>query len=346
MDGDRSATLLGFLGAVVVLLVLFWLVGIDEVLAVLSGARAPIVALVLCVAVVWLSSWGMALHTVLAVLDVPVPRVRSILLFTAAIFSNNVTPFGQAGGEPLSALLISQAADSEYETGLAAIASVDALHFVPSVGLALLGVTYFAVETVTLGRNLLIATGAVIGLALAIPVAAFVGWRYRYELEASVVRLLTPVIRAVGRVLPGREPAAHDVIERRIEGFFAAIDRVAASRRTLAAALGYSLSGWVALSVSLWLSVYALGTAIPLAAALVVIPVGSIAGVTPLPGGLGGVEAAFVVLLISTTGIGAATASAAVVIHRVATYWLPTLIGGGTAAALGAQRGRQRRRTD
>jgi hypothetical protein len=342
MVGDRTATLLGFAGAIVVLLLLFWLVGVDDVLAALSRADLAIVALVIPVALVWLSSWGLALDTVLDALGAPITAAKAILVFSAAVFSNNVTPFGQAGGEPLSALLISRAADSEYETGLAAIASVDALHFVPSVGLATIGLTFFAIETVTLGRNLLIATVAVAALAVAIPVAAYVGWRYRYELEAAVVRAFTPVIRAAGRIVPGREPPNPAVIERRIEGFFTAIDRVAGSRPTLVRAIAFSLTGWLALATSLWLSVTALGEPIPFAAALVVIPVGSIAGITPLPGGLGGIEAAFVVLLISTTGISPAVASAAVVIHRGATYWLPTVIGGGTAAALGARHGRQR----
>jgi len=340
MNGDRRATVAGFAGALLVLLVLFWVVGIDEVLAALSGANRLVVAALVPVAVLWLCAWGMALYTVLRAIDDPVSAPTAVLLYTAAMFANNVTPFGQAGGEPFTALLISQAADSEYENGLAAIASVDALHFVPSVALATGGLTFFAVDTVTLGRNLRLAAVAVGLLALAIPAVAYVGWRYRYEVEDVVVRLLTPVIRGLGRLVPRRSPPDPDVIEHRIEGFFVAIDRVANSRRRLALALGFSFAGWLALTSSLWLSVIALGYDIPFAAVLVVIPVGALASGAPLPGGLGGIEAAFVVLLVSTTGIPAAAAGAAVVIHRVATYWLPTLAGAGVAASFGARRGR------
>lgn len=342
MNGDRRATVAGFAGAVLVLLVLFWLVGVDEILAALANADPLIVTALVPIALFWLSSWGMALYTVLRAIDDPVSAPKAVMLYTAAVFANNVTPFGQAGGEPLTALLISKATDSEYENGLAAIASVDALHFVPSVGLATIGLAFFTVQAVTFGRNLRIASVAVGILALAIPVAAYMGWRYRYELEAAVVRLLTPIIRALGRLIPRQHPPDPAVIEHRIEGFFEAIDRVANSPRRLAFALGFSLSGWLALTSSLWLSVYALGYDVPFAAVLVVIPVGALASATPLPGGLGGIETAFVVLLISTTGIPAAAASAAVVIHRGATYWLPTLIGGGSAAALGARRGQER----
>mgnify|MGYP000353097465 CR=1 FL=1 len=67
---------------------------------------------------------------------------------------------------------------------------------------------------------------------------------------------------------------------------------------------------------------------------LVVLPVASIAGVFPLPGGLGGVETAFILLLVSTTGVATTTATAAVVIYRGVTYWLPMLAGGGVVAVL------------
>nr|WP_267491385.1 lysylphosphatidylglycerol synthase domain-containing protein [Halapricum desulfuricans] len=54
----------------------------------------------------------------------------------------------------------------------------------------------------------------------------------------------------------------------------------------------------------------------------------------PLPGGLGGVETAFILRVVSTTGIATTTATAAVVIYRGVTYWLRMLVGGGVAAVL------------
>ncbi|PSP65725.1 TIGR00374 family protein, partial [Halobacteriales archaeon QH_8_64_26] len=124
-------------------------------------------------------------------------------------------------------------------------------------------------------------------------------------------------------------------LEARIEGFFPSVDRVAGDREALALALGFSFLGWIGLATSLWLSLFSLGITTAFAAVLVVIPIGAIAGITPLPGGLGGVEFVLVTLLVATTGVDLATATAAVTIHRAATYMLPTVVGGGTAAALG-----------
>jgi uncharacterized protein (TIRG00374 family) len=338
MDGNRAATLAGFAGALAVLAALVWVVGVDRTAAALLSADPTTLGLVLGVAVVWLTTWGLALWTVLDALGTPVSAPLAVLLYAGAVFSNNVTPFGQAGGEPLSALLISSAADSEYETGLAAIASVDTAHFVPSVGLAVVGFTFVTAGAVRLGRNLTVAAVAVAVLALGLPVAAYLGWRYRYELEATVVRALTPFLRWVGRVVPRRSPPTAEGIERRIEGFFTAIDRIATDRRTLLQTLGFSALGWAALACSLWLSLSAVGYSVPVATTLLVVPVGSIASLAPLPGGSGAIETVLVTLLVSTTAVPGAAATSAVLVHRGATYLLPMLVGAAVASALGADR--------
>ncbi|MFB6152574.1 MAG: YbhN family protein [Haloarculaceae archaeon] len=337
MNGDRWATALGFVGALVVLAALVWVVGIGDVLAAFREIRTAYLLAILAVAACWLFAWGLALRTVLGALGAPISVPLSALVFVGAVFSNNVTPFGQAGGEPVSAYLISRAADREYETGLAAIASVDALHFVPSLAYAAVGFTFVLAGAVQLGRNLVFAATAITVLAVGLPTAAYLGWRYRFELEAAVVRLLTPGIRAFGRVVPGRRPPTANTVERRIEGFFGAIERVATSRSTLVEAVGFSALGWLCKCAALWLSLFAFGQVVPFAVVLLVVPMGALAGITPLPGGLGGIEAVLVALLVSTTGIPAGVASAAVLVHRGATYWAPTVVGGGVAFALGAR---------
>jgi len=277
----------------------------------------------------------MALRTVLGALDASLSVAMSGFVFAGAVFSNNVTPFGQAGGEPVSGYLISRATGREYETGLAAIASVDALHFVPSIGYAVIGLTFVLAGAAEFGRNLVFATTALAVLAVGIPAAAYFGWQYRYELEATVVRAVTPVVRFLGGVVPRRSPPTAEAIERRIEGFFGAIERVATNRTTILEAVGFSALGWLAMCTSLWLSVYALGYTVPFSSVLLVVPMGAVAGMTPLPGGLGGVDAVLIALLVSTTGITGGVAGAAVLVHRGATYVFPTVVGGGVAFALG-----------
>ncbi len=337
MDLDRRATLAGFLGAVVALGILAYLVGVEELLAALSMARADVAVGVLVVAAVWMTAWALALRTVLGALDAAISPWRATAVYAGVLFANNVTPFGQAGGEPVSALLIAESASTEYETALAAIASADSLNFVPSTAIGLVGVTYVSV-TVAVGDRLQWAAAAVVVLAITFPIAGYVAWRSRARLETALVGAVAPLARAVGRAVPRLEAPTRTAVASRIDGFFRAIEVVGTDRRTLLLAVGFSTLGWLAQATALWLALYAIGVVAPVAAVLVAVPVGAIAGVTPLPGGLGGIEAVLVALLVPLAGISAATAAAAVVIHRGAIYWLPTLVGGGVVSALGVDR--------
>ncbi len=341
MERAHLNSILGFVVAVALLCLILWFVGYEEVVTALSGADLRVAALTVPVAALWLSAWGLSLYVVLDALGAHIPPHRAIFIFTAAVFVNNATPFGQAGGEPVSAMFISTAADTRYETGLAAIASVDTLHFVPSISLAVVGLGFAALNAVQLSGNLLVAILAVGVLATIVPLGGYLGWRYRNGLKTRLVARLTPPIRTLGRVLPFVGTPETGVVKRRIEGFFDGVGTVATNRRTVIAAMALSALGWLSLSTSLWLSLVALGVVLPFPAILFVVPLGSIAGALPLPGGLGGLEAAFVGLLIPL-GVPATVALSGVLIHRAATYWFPTIFGAGAAAILSLRARRAR----
>jgi hypothetical protein len=335
---NLRATVVGFAAAAAVFAVLFTLVGVGDLVATLRAAETGAVALVVVATVAWLLAWAVSLYTVLGVLGVDLSYPSSFLLFSGATFANNVTPFGQAGGEPITAFLISRVTDAEYERGLAAIASVDTLNFVPSITIALLGAGYFATE-VALGanRSVLVAVGGVIGLAVVVPSLVYLGWRRRYGLEARIVDGLTPVIRVLARRLPRVPVPTPEGIEDRIDGFFRAIERVAANPRQLAVALAASTAGWLCQTLALRVAFEAIGVSVPLSVVFVVVPIGAIAGVTPLPGGAGGIETVLVLLLLAAPlpQVTEPVAVAAVVIFRGAVYWIPVVVGGTVVAWIG-----------
>ncbi|WP_396611435.1 YbhN family protein [Haloferax sp. S1W] len=334
------ATVLGFAGAFVVFAVLFYFAGVDELVDRLTMADPVLLAAVFTVTLVWLVSWGTSLKTVLGVLGIEISVVRSFLVFAGAMFSNNITPFGQAGGEPVTALLISRSTDTEYETGLAAIASVDTLNFVPSITIALIGAGYYATE-VTLGRNLEIALVAVVALAIGVPAAVYTVWQRRYTLERRIIRALTPVIRTLARYVPRLSVPTASGIERRINGFFRSIERVGRNPRGLAVALGLSGFGWFCQMLALWLAFQAIGAPIAFSIALFVVPIGAIAGVTPLPGGAGGIEWTLAILVAAaSSAVSFDVATAGVVLFRGFIYWVPTLLGG---VVMGVESARGRR---
>jgi uncharacterized protein (TIRG00374 family) len=337
---DLRATLVGFLVAAIVFAVLFWFVGVDRIVTALGRADLRIVAVVGVMMLSWLVAWSFALQTVLEVLGARLSVTDSILAYSSAAFANNVTPFGQAGGEPIAALLIADAADENYETGLAAIASIDTLNFMPSITLAIIGIGYYATTT-ALGPRLEVVTVSVVALAVGVPTLVFLAWRHRYALEQRTIQFLTPVAHGIGRALPRISAPDPESIDERIHRFYGSIERVATDRRALARALSFSTLGWGFQASALWIAFVALGQPIPPVIPLIVIPVGAIASVAPMPGGLGGIESVYVVLLVTMTGISLPLVTAAVIIQRVGGFWLTILVG---AASLGILRARSESR--
>lgn len=333
MDVDVRGVAIGFAAAAVVLAGLVYVVGPDGVIAAVGMLDGRDVALLVAVTLGYLVAWGLALRTVLGALDVEAGPVTAVLLFASATFANNITPFGQAGGEPFSALLVSRATDSEYESALAAVASVDTINFIPSIALSVLGLAYY-LTVFAVGDRLLFVAAAVAALAVGVPVLGYAVWRFRPRVQRVVVGLVHPVAAAVARVVPSVTPPTRPHVRRRVRGFFRAIERVADSRTTLVEALVLSAVGWACLAAALWLALVAVGHPVPVAAALIAAPVGAIASVTPLPGGLGGVELALVAVVVPITAVSAEVAASAALIYRGATYWLPTLLGGGATALL------------
>ncbi len=333
MDDDVLQILLGFLGTAVVLGALVFVVGVSDLLAAFGLLDPSALGLIVVTGLAWLGAWSLGLRRVLLALDIRVSAHEAGLLYASAVFANNITPFGQAGGEPFSALLISRATDSEYEQGLAAIASVDTLNFVPSISLALLGLAYY-VARFTVGNRIRFIIAVVVGLAVGVPLLGYMLWTARDRLRPVVVTGLNAVFEVAARVIPRLEPPDPASIGGRIMNFYSAIGRVATGRGNILAVVGYSTLGWLMLCLTLWLSLSAIGSPVPAMIVIVVVPVGTIAGIAPLPGGAGGVEAATVLLLVPTTGISAATAGAAAILYRGATYWLPTVLGGIATAWL------------
>ncbi|ADJ14202.1 lysylphosphatidylglycerol synthase transmembrane domain-containing protein [Halalkalicoccus jeotgali] len=336
MNGRNwRALVLGFGAALVLFVGLFFLVGAGDVLDSLATADPTLVAATVVGALCWLAAWALMLRSILRTLDVTIPVVRVFFVYASAVFANNVTPFGQAGGEPVAALLISKVSKARYETGFVGIATVDVLNVVSSLSLVFVGVGYYATTTI-IGERLQTAVLSAIAVVAAVAVLLVLGWRYRERIVESVSEGAADTVARLPVGHSDPEAVAED-LSGRLERFFDHIARLATRRRALAVAFGLSTLGWLFQAVALLTAFWAIGHSVPIYVALFVIPLGNLAGAAPLPGGLGGIEAAFVALLVPTTGLAAATVTAAVLIYRGTIYWLPVLIGGGSMAAFGAR---------
>ncbi|MFC7046275.1 YbhN family protein [Halobacteriaceae archaeon GCM10025711] len=324
---------LGFAVAGVLLGALLVVVGVDDVAAAMSGARPLPMVTAAGVVVLWLLAWAATFRVVLDAMAVRYTGRETLLGYLTLVFANNVLPIALLGGEALTALAIARATGGRFESTLAALASVDAINYLPVPTLAVFGLAYFG-ATAVLGRPGPAVAGVLLAVGLGVLGLSVVAWRYRDRLREAAVVGVTGVLGGIGRVVPGLTPPTARVVHDGVTAFGRSVVRVASDRPRLALALALGLSGWLLQGAALWLSLSALDHVVPAAVALFVVPLAAVADVVPVPGGLGGVEATLVFLIVTTTGIPVADATAATLLYRVVTYWLPTLVGGAAAAVL------------
>lgn len=330
VDRETAAkTLLGFLIAGVLLYLFAAGVGLRAVTNALSEADPRWLAAGCLSTALCLALWGKAWQVVLGVAGIDVPYRRLVVTYFAATFANYVTPLGQAGGEPFIAYVLSRDTGASYEDSLASVVTADLLNLLPFFSFSAVGMSVLLLqaELPTVAKGL--AQGLLV-MAVGVPAIVAAGWRYRERVHGGVLRLVAPVARATDRI-------SVEGVGGRIDDLFAAFDRIARDRVALVKALTFAYLGWVFFAFPLYFAGQTLGVPVDLLLVLFIVPASTLAGLTPSPGGLGGVEFALVALLVALTPVGTAAALAVALVYRVMSYWFALLVGGGAAFAVVAR---------
>ncbi len=314
---------LGFVVAVVVLGLFAVGIGVGEIRAALAGAQLEWLALGCLSTLLCLTAWGKAWQIVLRVAGVEESFRRLVVTYYAATFANYVTPLGQAGGEPFIAYVLSRDTDASYEGALASVVTADLLNMLPFVTFSGVGFAALIYQS-SLPETLEPLAAGLVGLAVGVPVLAAVGWRYRFSLGRLVLRLAAPVARRTKRL-------RLDGLRERLRELNDAFQRIAKDRRALVSALFFAYLGWLFFALPLYFAGLTIGRDLDLLLVLFIVPASTLAGLVPSPGGLGGVEAAMLALLVGLLGVTTATGYAVALIYRLASYWFALGLGGVAA---------------
>ena len=301
--------------------------GWGSVVSVLGTAEprwlvAAMTASALCL-VLWAKGWGLVLETV----GVRLPLPSLVVAYYAAAFVNYITPLGQTSGAPVSAYVLSTDHRAPYQESLASVLTVAGVNVAPMLTFAGVGAISLALggDAPGLLRPLLLATGL---LTVSFPLVAYVLYAYRSGVVGAVSQL-------AGWLSGHTALIDAEEIERQVENFFLLLERVGSSRRQMVQVLVLTYAGWALFAAPMWFAGQALG--VPLSPLLVafVVPTSTLASIVPTPGGIGGVEAAMVLLLSTFGGVPVATAAAIALLHRLTSYWFIVSTGAVAAAWVG-----------
>jgi uncharacterized protein (TIRG00374 family) len=322
-DSGRRRTaklIVGFGVAVVLVYLLGTVIGWEETIKRLRSAHLGWVAAACASSLLCLAVWSKMWQVVLEAVGISVKYRKVVVTFFAASFANYVTPMGQAGGEPLVAYVLSRDPEASYEQSLASVVITDVLRLLPFFTVAGLGLGYLFLE-----RQLpaVVETVAVVlaVLAIGLPTLMVVGWRHRLPVQKAFLRLLSPVALRTERF-------SIEGVRRRIDSLYDSVELVADSRRALIVSVGLAYVGWVLFALPLYFSGLALDLPVSLLLVFFIVPATIVVSFTPLPGGLGAIEGALVLLLTALATFSAGEALAITTVYRLASYWLVVGVGG------------------
>lgn len=327
--GPRShRTWLSFLFATVLLVGFLWLLGPRQIGDHLRGTDLPIFAVGLLATLVGLGAWSETQRHLLAASGIDLSPWRGFVVYNIGMFAKQVLPMGHAAGPALATYAVGTEVDRSYAENLAPVSVAELQMLVASMCLAVAGFGYTLVTIPATG------TVRILGVATVIVVAAFatlalVVWYRRRFVERSLLWIAWSLRVTVGRLfIRVHERISPGSISSGTERYYAMIGAVADDRRRTAIAFAWALAGWIAFTIPLVTSALALGVDLPVAVALFLAPAAGIAGLVPLPGGLGGAEIGLTGLLVAVGGLPAPLAAGITLLYRVCTFWFVVFAGG------------------
>ncbi len=319
--------------AVLVIILLLWWAGIEEVVRILKTARLDYFLLAVVVYIASLITWALRWRVLLKSLRINAGFRTVLGGLLVGIFINNVTPGARGGGEPVRAYYIHKKTGDPYGPVFATVMMDRLTDVIPVMVMLLLGTVYvYRLGSVTLTLTLLILDAFFVALTL-VSIGILLS-------ERKTKGILYWLYRQFGRIMPKKalkyEKKFVKAVEVSVPQFQDNLRILLTHRRAFVLSVFWSFVTWALILLRSYYIFYSVNHPIRLLDVMVVQMVGIAVGMfAVVPGGAGLIEAvnsAVYVLL----GINKEIAVTATLLERLVSYWVPTVIGAGLTTRFGA----------
>ncbi|MBR6024014.1 MAG: UPF0104 family protein [Methanobrevibacter sp.] len=308
--------------SLLILAVILYFVGIDDVINALKVANLYLIALAIVTQVFtyFLYTLRWKILNDIADLDASILKLLPITLVGLAV--NNITPSGRGGGEPVRAYIFAREENYPMEETFAAVVADRALDTFPFVVLAVLtiiGMTlYFDLSPALL--TVMVVAVVVIVLILILLIYMSINPAFGERVDGWIIGLVRRFYKKNSDEL---EQKIHNVIK----GFQDTMNLVIRNKKVLYYALPLSFIIWIFEILRVYIVFLAFGANISPIVIGEVFILASLAGMIPLlPGGLGAVDGIMIVFY-AAAGVSASISAGATVIERLISFWLATILG-------------------
>lgn len=312
-----------FLGiSILILAIMLWFVGIDQVIEALKDANLVIIGLAVLTQIFtyFLYSLRWQILNKLVDMDVSIKKLIPIVLVGLAV--NNITPSGRGGGEPVRAYVLAKEENYKMEDTFATVVADRALDTFPFVVLAALTIAamalYFDFDLWLLIVMVVAVIVIVVILIMLIYMCINPGFGKRVE---------GWIIGLVRRFYKKNSEELEQNIHNAIFGFQETMKLLISNKKVLYYTIPLSFIIWIFEIIRVYLVFLAFGANVNLIVIGEVFIVASLVGMIPLlPGGLGAVDG-MMIIFYSAAGIPSSISAAATVIERLISFWMTTIVG-------------------
>lgn len=301
-------------------------VGVQRFLDALGNFSLVAVVAVIGVSLLGTLSRALSFHVTANRLGIPLDVRQSVPLYITVVFSNNITPFAQAGGQPIAATFIRRVSNQSYSRCLASLSALDVLDFLVSIIVFTLGGLYFLLRPGEV-PELLESLAGVFSVFVA---GSFLGgavvWRFRTSVSRLAGQVLSQLLSALSFLPLIPNPTVED-LEEGVSQFFESLSTMADNPIAFTTGLALMLTSSLVNSFALFVALAGIGAPIPYGLILVAGPIAGLAAILPLPGGVGGTESVSIAILTSLSAVAVPAVTAGVIITSGVGYWIPVLLG-------------------
>ena len=317
----NKKVLIFLLFGLVIMAVMLYFIGIDEVIEALklSNLWLVLLAIVIQIFTYFLYTWRWNIINKTANMDLGIKKSLPMVLVSLAV--NNITPSGRGGGEPVRAYLLAKEGHFKFEDTFATVIADRALDTFPFVILAIL-----TIIGIILTFSLDIKLIAFLVICVTLITAAVILLIYVCINEAFGVKLTSWIIKIVRRLYKKFNEGTEQRIIEAVKVFQARMNALLRDRTILYHALPLSFVIWIFEILRVYVVFLAFGANVSPIIIGEVFILASFVGMIPLlPGGLGAVDG-IMILFYATAGITASISAAATVVERLISFWMGTSV--------------------
>jgi hypothetical protein len=294
----------------------------------LSRANYLLVGMAIFVYVFGIAIFSMRWRTAVSTLSKNPSRKSLFLAVWGSVFVNNVTPFTYSGGDPFArTYLLNKLTRTPYSSGFAVIAGEFLLDAPIFLSILAFGLLFSFGRVATMPALFLLGLWLIV-LIVVMPLAP------RFLRGRAAAGKLSNFIWRMAKLFhakTSKTKISHDVGK-----FYGGAYNIIVRRKCALTMVALGGMFWTLIMVRLLLIFLALGHSPPIQMLMLAATVPAIVGLIPvLPAGLGTVDAAFYFIYNISFGFDPTTAFSAILIDRMITFVLGTLIGAGALSYLG-----------